>query len=363
MKRIVLIIALAAGMCAAAYAQTSTLSGALRGVPDGARLVVSQIVKDRLQPVDTLRLDKKGEFKVKLQHKVPTYYVLQTTERGSGLCHILLEPKDKVKVNLVYFADRHAFSIQSCKGSRNVELYRQFNDLLLAAMTPEQQAQLPDRASRLLASNSDILMSAFLVTFFEKNFDNYVSLYAKIRNDLMPKYPEDPYVKHVDERLQGVVYPGMEAPEIAMKDPEGNERRLSSLRGNVVLIDFWASWCGPCRRENPNVVRLYEKYHDQGFEIYSVSLDKTKNAWLKAIKDDNLSWPNHVSDLNGWTSTGGKTYGVMSVPNTVLVDRYGKVVGRNLRGAELESKLQELLEQEWIAPEDGEAPVEEPAHE
>ena len=193
-------------------------------------------------------------------------------------------------------------------------------------------------------------MSAFLVTFFDNNFDSYVSLYARIHDDLMPRYPEDPFVKRIDRRLQGVVYPGMEAPEIAMNDPEGNERRLSSLRGNVVLIDFWASWCGPCRRENPNVVRMYEKFHDQGFEIFSVSLDKTHDAWVRAIRDDKLSWPNHVSDLNGWTSSGGKTYGISSVPSTILVDRYGKVVARNLRGAELERQVEKLLEQEWTPP-------------
>jgi peroxiredoxin len=248
-----------------------------------------------------------------------------------------------VKVDLVYFADRHAFSIASCSGSRNVELYRQFNDLLLAAITPEQQSQLPDRAAQLLSNNSNILMSAFLVTFFERNFDSYVNLFAKVRDGLINEYPDDPYVKHVDQKLQGVVLPGMEAPEIEMNDPDGNTRRLSDLRGNVVLLDFWASWCGPCRRENPNVVRLYERYHDQGFEIFSVSLDKTRDAWVRAISDDHLSWPNHVSDLNGWTSSGGKTYGVTSVPNTVLIDREGKVVARNLRGSDLERALEKLL--------------------
>lgn len=324
-------------------AQKATLSGSLRGVPDGSRIVLSKIVNNRPVPVDTIRLDNKGSFKVKLENAAPTLYLLQTTQKDGGMCHLLLEPKDKVKVDLVYFADRRAFSIASCSGSRNVELYRQFNDLLLAAITPEQQSQLPDRAALLLSNNSNILMSAFLVTFFERNFDSYVNLFAKVRDGLINEYPDDPYVKHVDQKLQGVVLPGMEAPEIEMNDPDGNTRRLSDLRGNVVLLDFWASWCGPCRRENPNVVRLYERYHDQGFEIFSVSLDKTRDAWVRAISDDHLSWPNHVSDLNGWTSSGGKTYGVTSVPNTVLIDREGKVVARNLRGSDLERALEKLL--------------------
>ena len=103
MKRIILLIALVAGMLTGIQAQTSTLSGTLRGVPQGSKIVISQIVKDKLKPVDTVRLDKDGDFKVKLQHKEPTYYVLQTTEQGSGMCHILLEPKDKVKLKVIYF--------------------------------------------------------------------------------------------------------------------------------------------------------------------------------------------------------------------------------------------------------------------
>jgi peroxiredoxin len=168
-------------------------------------------------------------------------------------------------------------------------------------------------------------------------------LYKEVRDALAPKYAENPYVKHLTERLKGVLAPGMEAPEIAMSDPEGVTRRLSDLRGKVVLIDFWASWCSPCRRENPNVVKLYNKYKDQGFEIFSVSLDKDGNAWRKAIKDDGLAWPNHVSDLKQWQSAAGRTYGIMSIPATVLVDREGKIIARNLRGAELEKQLQEIF--------------------
>ena len=135
----------------------------------------------------------------------------------------------------------------------------------------------------------------------------------------------------------------MEAPEIEMTDRDGNIRKLSSLRGKVVLIDFWASWCRPCRMENPNVVRLYRLYHFKGFEVFSVSLDNNRDAWLKAIEDDHLTWPNHVSDLRGWSSAAGRLYGIQSIPATVLIDRNGKVLARNLRGQDLENKLKEIF--------------------
>lgn len=135
---------------------------------------------------------------------------------------------------------------------------------------------------------------------------------------------------------------GAMAPEINLPTPEGENLKLSDLRGKVVLIDFWASWCGPCRRENPNVVRVYEKYKDQGFEILSVSLDRDKARWLKAIEDDGLEWL-HVSDLKFWQSEAAKTYGVGSIPYTVLVDREGKIIASRLRGAALENKLAEIF--------------------
>ncbi len=133
------------------------------------------------------------------------------------------------------------------------------------------------------------------------------------------------------------------APEISLNNPDGKEIRLSSLRGKYVLIDFWASWCGPCRRENPNVVRLYEEYKNRGFTIYSVSLDKDAEKWKEAIIKDNLSWPNHVSDLLQWDSPMIELYGFNSIPHTVLIDREGKIIATGLRGSSLEQKLKELM--------------------
>lgn len=138
---------------------------------------------------------------------------------------------------------------------------------------------------------------------------------------------------------------GDEAPEISMNGIDGKKIKLSSLRGNLVLIDFWASWCGPCRRENPNVVRAYQKYQKSkfktadGFDVFSVSLDSNAESWKKAIQQDRLSWSNHVSDLKGWKNEAAAIYGVSSIPMSFLVDENGIIVAKNLRGMELHVQI------------------------
>ena len=142
---------------------------------------------------------------------------------------------------------------------------------------------------------------------------------------------------------------GNKAPEIIEKNMEGKELKLSSLQGQIVLIDFWASWCGACRNENPTVVAAYEKYKDskfkngKGFTVFSVSLDNNKAAWDAAIKADKLSWENHVSDLLGWESKFAGIYGVRGIPSSFLIDGDGIIIGRNLRGPALDQALSKLL--------------------
>lgn len=133
------------------------------------------------------------------------------------------------------------------------------------------------------------------------------------------------------------------APEIALENPSGNIMKLSDLKGKVVLIDFWASWCGPCRAENPNVVKMYQKFKDKGFTIFSVSLDEDAAKWKEAISKDQLEWNFHVSDLKGWKSSVVANYGIEGIPFTVLVNKEGKIIGKNLRGEKLEETLNELL--------------------
>ena len=136
------------------------------------------------------------------------------------------------------------------------------------------------------------------------------------------------------------------APELAYNNPKGEEMKLSSLRGKLVLIDFWASWCKPCRKENPNIVDAYRKFNKKtftngkGFEIFSLSLDKNQNAWIKAINKDELFWEYHVSDLGGWQSEGSNKYGIRSIPSNVLIDGKGIIIARNLKGLSLHQFLE-----------------------
>ena len=200
--------------------------------------------------------------------------------------------------------------------------------------------------SNYLTANKYDLVAIFLLdNYFPK--DQNAELHKEIIKALYEKYPDHPIIAErykVESAPASSTSVGALAPELAFENPEGKIMKLSDLRGKVVLLDFWASWCGPCRKENPNVVKVYHKYHDKGFEIYSVSLDRDKASWIKAIEADGLIWTNHVSDLGYWNSQGAKIYGVNSVPATFLIGKDGRIIAKNLRGGALENALKELFD-------------------
>ncbi len=181
--------------------------------------------------------------------------------------------------------------------------------------------------------------------FIDKlSLDSDLDVFRKVSAALYAKYPEHSLVVDLKNRveLEEKLQPGNMAPEITLPDRDGKPVSLSSMRGKVVLIDFWASWCGPCRRDNPEVVRMYNRFKDKGFDIFGVSLDRDAASWLAAIEKDGLTWT-HVSDLKYWQSAGAEAYGVKAIPHTVLIDREGKIIARKLRGKALEDKLEEIL--------------------
>ncbi len=157
------------------------------------------------------------------------------------------------------------------------------------------------------------------------------------------------HVTDLKQRLENVrkrgklLNPGSVTPEIALPTPEGDTISLYSTRGKVVLLDFWAAWCKPCRMENPNLVANYKKYHDKGFEIFQVSLDRTRDQWLKGIEDDGLGEWIHVSDLKFWNSVVVPVYYIEGIPTSFLLDREGKIIERNLRGEALGEKLEDIF--------------------
>jgi peroxiredoxin len=199
-----------------------------------------------------------------------------------------------------------------------------------------------DQIRQSLSVNPSSPAALFFIDKLEIDVD--FGVYEKVANGLNSKYPDYKLVADLKTRvdLERELQPGKTAPEITLPDQENHPISLSSLRGKVVLIDFWASWCSPCRRENPEVVRIYNRFKDKGFDIFGVSLDRDASGWIGAIAKDGLVWT-QVSDLKYWQSAGALAYGVKSIPHTVLIDRDGKIIARKLRGKALEEKLEELL--------------------
>ncbi len=335
--------------------------------------------------VDSATINKKGKYKMSVTVKQPDFFSLKLNQETFAL--LTLDEKateSKVIIDADYDNFINSYKVSGSSSSEEIskftkEVY-QFQEV-----KTEMNKQMYDKNVTILKRGEfqksiDSLDQSFLNfrnSFIEKNYKSLASIVAigylnptvdlewlrKIENGLAETVPNSEYHLGVktqltqieaqikaqveqEERqkaLEAQTAIGAVAPELGFKSPTGEVITLESLRGNYVLIDFWASWCRPCRMENPNVVKLYNKYKDKGFTVYSVSLDKNKASWEKAILDDNLIWPNHVSDLKQWQTEATKIYGFNGIPYTVLIDKEGKIIGKSLRGPALESKLKEIF--------------------
>lgn len=195
----------------------------------------------------------------------------------------------------------------------------------------------------LLNSNPDTYAAAYILMIQMSDMDS--EELSKRFAKLGPNAQASDAGRKIADRIKKMttVAIGQIAPDFTLNTPEGKPLSMHSIKAKVKIIDFWASWCGPCRGENPNVVKIYKEFHEKGLEILSVSLDDSKENWLKAIKNDQLTW-NHVSDLQGWKCAAAQLYGVSGIPHLVVLDENNVIVAKNLRGDALRAKVAEFLE-------------------
>lgn len=333
--------------------------------PQSEWITLSQLGGGQMVALDSVKISKSNTFMITTNIKDANFY--QLTNGSQQYTILVLEPGERVKIDLDGKNMLHPSRVDGSPLTQKLysmlvkintydsemsKLEKEYNtlpndadkDAKAKVIVTKYQALDNARNSYIKDEiNKDPNLTSLL--FIEKlPIDDNLDLYIKLDKALYPKYKNNDFVKsiHTKVKSKNNLAIGSEAPEISLASPEGKIIKLSSLRGKVVLIDFWASWCSPCRRDNPHNVNLYKKYKDKGFEIYAVSLDKTKENWVKAIKDDNLTWT-HVSDLKYWQSAAGKDYGVGSIPFTVLIDKDGKIIATKLRGESLTKKLEEIF--------------------
>lgn len=323
----------------ALQAQTTHVSGSILN-----NVEYSSVYLDNLSDnaeVGTSSIAADGQFYIAVEISDPDFFRLRFDDYAT--LYLVLHPGDSIGVKV----STEALNKPEFTGSgQSVLLYEVINtydsferkkDSINALIDKEKQEFI----TKSVTENSESLVS---VLFLSELPEEQAELRKAIASNLHEKYPRNSFVEN-EYAAYNQTQPleiGSEAPEIVMNSPKGKEIALSSLRGKVVLIDFWASWCGPCRAEAPNLVQTYNKYKSKGFEIYGVSLDEDEDAWTKGIKKMGLDWI-HVSDLAGWGCSAIESYGFDGIPFTVLIDREGKIIATDLRGEELSQKLEEIF--------------------
>ena len=331
-------------------------------------VVLSEITDVKLEIKDSAYVSEDGSFSFKgdVDEESTIYYLTVNGLKPPGI-PVVLEKGAKIKLKVT---STDGFRIEMTGGKHNTSMVKLFNiytgaerdmnafnaevsKLDPTSVTEEIRANTTTKYNNLIKARSQSIenfirtepgspVTYFAVKYLSQKLDPKLVLLGseKLNKDM----PGSSYAQNLDliaKRL-GPVVVGAVAPDINLKAPNGETVALSSLRGKVVLIDFWASWCGPCRKENPHVKEIYNKYKDRGFEIYAVSLDNNKMQWEGAIAKDDLPWK-HVSELKGWSGAVSKQFNVSSIPQTFLLDKEGRIVATDFRSNQLEGLLEGLL--------------------
>ncbi|MFA5329620.1 MAG: TlpA disulfide reductase family protein [Prolixibacteraceae bacterium] len=358
----ILVLALAFVSCQSAKEEYS-IKGTITGVDTG-KVYLQKIVDGQPQTIDTAEIVG-GKFSFKGKMEMPDLRILRLNDRDYFAQFFL----DNSNITMV--ANKDSLRNTKITGSPTQDVFKLYisemeklNKEVMALQEKYQSAMSTGNSAdadkvkidyQAMIDNNKVYTKNFIKEHTNSVVSPFILLnqlvdqideseLESITNSFAPEIDSSEYVVKLKDMLaeKKKTAIGVEAPDFTMNDTEDKPVQLSSLRGKVVLVDFWASWCGPCRQENPNVVKLYQKYHDKGFEILGVSLDRTKDDWLKAIKDDNLSWI-HVSDLQYWQNAVARQYGVNAIPQSFLLDKDGKIIGKGLRGEQLAQKLAELF--------------------
>jgi peroxiredoxin len=366
MKKIVLFLFIALTYSSVnLYSQTLISGKVAKGIVNGKAILYEINDNGGLTRLDSTIISPDLSFK--LSPKILQgggFYQLELNKQQKLV--LILEGNERLNV----VADGIANGKAQVTGSKNMEYYKKVTETVQAMKVKSDvwETQFKDAVDKKDNVKQESIRKEFMVaqdatiakikSFFPEMGTNLVALFATnylnpteevpFLNELVAKFEKTnsknkqilTFISKV--KKMGGTSLGAPAPEIALKTPAGDTLSLSALRGKYVLIDFWASWCGPCRRENPNVVLMYNKFKDKGFEIYGVSLDNNYDAWLKAIDKDKLKWK-HVSDLLQWQSSVVGDYQIQGIPQTYLLDKEGKIIAKNLRGQSLEAKLTEIF--------------------
>lgn len=329
MRKIIIgIIILIAYSCSEKTSAEFLLSGTTNDIENGAMLYIDH--NNKLLD-STVVTDNSFEFKTKLPN---TPVQLWLHNKDFSNYRAFWAENNPMKFDATKTDFRNSIITGSESEELSFNLYQQI-DTLPRSVGQKMEMEFVENNPKSIVSVS--ILSVYSTTWGkEKTKELYDQLSIKNKNTKFGKE----IARYVELNKEPKI--GEHFADFESENQNGESKRLSDVKGKVILLEFWASWCGPCRQENPNLVKTYEKFNPKGFEVFAVSLDESKERWLKAIEEDNLNW-GHVSDLKGTHNTASLIYGINGIPDNFLIDEEGIIVGRNLRGDKLDEKLIELL--------------------